>query len=190
MTTFQEVRSGSGVLVDGAYAPPDQKNRHYRGYLTFIGGGGTPEPAPGGTLAEERTAGKARVDALARTRSAAAIAGVGAGGAETEALAAEARHAQAQIAAGVDVLEADVPLLSARIGASGETLDVASAAVVAEYDATIAAWQQIEAARVNARTAVDAAGTAAEIDGIVDTINWTQAITPADPANFAPVGGK
>ncbi|MEL6713762.1 MAG: hypothetical protein AAFP86_08315 [Planctomycetota bacterium] len=190
MTTFQLVRSGSGVLVDGAYAPPDAKNRHYRAYLTFLAAGGTPEDPPGGTLAEERTAGKARVDALARTRSAAAISDVGAGGAGTEALVAEARYAQAQIAAAEDVLEEDVPLLAARIGASGETLDVASAAVVAEYDAAVATWQQIEAARVSARTAVDAAGTAAEIDGIVDTIDWTQAITPADPANFAPVGGK
>lgn len=63
-------------------------------------------------------------------------------------------------------VDADYPMLSAEIGITGETL----ADVVAVVGAQRAAWQQvgaaIEAARLGAKKAVDAAATLAEVEAI------------------------
>ena len=76
---------------------------------------------------------------------------------EVDKLEAEARRVEAAIAAEEDVQPADYPLLAASLGIDGNTIAEVAAVIIAMD----AAWAQIgaaiEAARLGAKQAIDAA---------------------------------
>lgn len=173
--TFKKTRTGQ-VLRGTTFVPDDDRNRDRAAYQAFVAGGGTPALEQQ-DIAVERGIYRKRVEALADEQAKKALVL----DSNLRARVAEADQVIADDAASKVTPEADIPLISARVAASGETELAAAQAIRAEFDSAVTTWRKIEAAKSGALKAIDAATDAEQLETVVAGINWAADVPAPAP---------